>query len=73
MKTKSIAGLWFVVALSLSCPALWAADQNPQNILCKDLPTHAELQAALKAVVDVGGTNNAGFGLNMWATTVNRD
>jgi len=43
------------------------------NAQCKDLPTHAQLAAALKSVVDVGGTNNAGFGLNMWATTVNRD
>ena len=39
----------------------------------KDLPSHSELVAALKSVVDVGGTNNAGFGLNMWATLVNRD
>ncbi len=38
---------------------------------CKGLPTHAELLAALKAVVTGGG--NAGFGLNMWATIVNRD
>ena len=37
---------------------------------CKDLPSHARLQAELKNIV--GGTN-AGFGLNMWATTVNRD
>jgi uncharacterized protein GlcG (DUF336 family) len=36
-----------------------------------DLPSHAELTAALKTVVDVG--ENAGFGLNMWATIVNRD
>jgi uncharacterized protein GlcG (DUF336 family) len=39
----------------------------------KELPSHAALSAALKSVVDVGGTNNAGFGLNMWATIVNRD
>lgn len=38
---------------------------------CKGLPKHAELTAALKAVV-AGGTN-AGFGLNMWATIVTRD
>jgi len=38
---------------------------------CKGLPTHAELSAALKAVVTAG--NNGGFGLNMWATIVNRD
>ena len=35
------------------------------------LPSHAELAAALKSVVTGGG--NAGFGLNMWATIVNRD
>jgi uncharacterized protein GlcG (DUF336 family) len=35
------------------------------------LPGHAEVQAALKTVVD--GADNAGFGLDMWATLVNRD
>src|SRR4029453_5009277 len=37
---------------------------------CKDLPSHAQLQAELRKVV---GQTNAGFGLNMWATIVNRD
>jgi uncharacterized protein GlcG (DUF336 family) len=37
----------------------------------RDLPSHALLQEKLKAVVTGGG--NAGFGLNMWATIVNRD
>lgn len=37
----------------------------------KALPSHADLTAALKAVVTAGG--NAGFALNMWATIVNRD
>lgn len=36
-----------------------------------ELPTHAQVTEALKAVVTAG--NNAGFGLNMWATVVNRD
>lgn len=44
------------------------SDKGPKN---KDLPTHAQLQTALKAVVTGGG--NAGFALNMWATIVNRD
>jgi len=35
------------------------------------LPSHAQVQAALKSVV-AGGTNG-GFGLNMWATIVDRD
>jgi uncharacterized protein GlcG (DUF336 family) len=37
----------------------------------KELPSHAELQEKVKAVVAGGG--NAGFALNMWATIVNRD
>ncbi len=37
---------------------------------CRELPDHARLASALKAVV---GEQNAGFGLNMWATIVNRD
>ncbi len=37
----------------------------------KELPTHAQLAAALKAVVAEG--TNAGIGLNMWATIVDRD
>ena len=40
---------------------------------CQDLPSQAQLLAALKSVVTVGQTNNSGFGLNMWVTTVNRD
>jgi uncharacterized protein GlcG (DUF336 family) len=38
---------------------------------CRDLPSHAQLQAALKRIVTDG--NNAGIGLNMWATIVTRD
>ena len=37
----------------------------------KELPSHSQLQTALKNVVAAGG--NAGFALNMWATIVNRD
>ena len=47
--------------------------ENHNNIRFKQLPSHARLARALKSVVDIGGTNNAGFGLNMWATIVNRD
>jgi uncharacterized protein GlcG (DUF336 family) len=39
---------------------------------CKDLPSHARLQAALDAAQAFSG-GNGGFGLNMWATVVNRD
>ena len=41
---------------------------------CSDLPSHAELTAALKASVAPGtGPSNGGFDLHMWATVVNRD
>jgi hypothetical protein len=34
------------------------------------LPTHAQLRAALKAVV---AEENGGFGFNVWATVVDRE
>ena len=39
---------------------------------CQGLPSHSELRTALIAAVNVTG-GNGGFGLNMWATIVNRD
>lgn len=36
-----------------------------------DVPTHAELAAALKSVLTAG--SNGGFDLNMWASIVDRD
>jgi uncharacterized protein GlcG (DUF336 family) len=38
---------------------------------CRDLPSHADLQAQLEAVVD--GADNAGLGNEMWGTIVDRD
>src|ERR1043166_5709289 len=80
MRTAQILGSALFLALAVSSPTLRAADnkgkddkEKGQPSICDGLPSHAELQAALKSVVDVGGTNNAGFGLNMWATIVNRD
>jgi uncharacterized protein GlcG (DUF336 family) len=37
---------------------------------CKDLPSHGALRSALAAAQDQG---NGGFGLEMWASVVNRD
>jgi uncharacterized protein GlcG (DUF336 family) len=45
---------------------------NDNLSACKDLPTHSQLRAALIAAVNAAG-GNGGFGLNMWATVVNRD
>src|SRR5882672_8859267 len=76
-KCSSLFVLAVLLALAVvSSRVVRAEDEDgakqDRNIF-KDLPSHAQLVAALKAVVDVGGTNNAGFGLNMWATIVNRD
>src|SRR5215204_169383 len=73
MKTANILGQALLVALTLSSVEVRADEDKAPRSGCSGLPTHAQVQAALKAVVDVGGTNNSGFGLNMWATTVNRD
>ena len=43
---------------------------NSQSAACKDLPSQSLLRAAL---VDATHASNGGFGLNMWATVVNRD
>jgi uncharacterized protein GlcG (DUF336 family) len=51
--------------------ALQGTVHAQQRATCADLPSHADLQTALRAVVS--GGNNGGFGLHMWATVVNRD
>jgi uncharacterized protein GlcG (DUF336 family) len=67
---KRAMQMWaLAVSVSLSAAVWGAADAN--SAACKDLPNHAQLQAALRAVVAGGG--NAGFAFNMWATVVNRD
>jgi uncharacterized protein GlcG (DUF336 family) len=54
----------------LSGSRLRADDQNGDSSQCKGLPSHADLQAQLKLAQ---AQSNGGFGLNMWATVVNRD
>lgn len=61
----------FIVAATMIAFAARAGDHHAPPAANPDLPTHAQLTAALKAVVTAGG--NAGFGLNMWATVVDRD
>ena len=69
-KLTSLAATFGVVTLAATTTAsAWWNPWRPTGH--KDLPSHAELQAALKSVVDGGG--NAGFALDMWATIVNRD
>ena len=49
--------------------AAWAGGGG--NSACGNLPTHSALRTALETVRD--GLDNAGFGLEMWGTIVNRD
>src|SRR6188768_1409502 len=48
----------------------FAENQRDHDSNCKDLPSQWELKAALKAAQNQA---NGGFGLEMWATLVNRD
>ena len=75
MNTILRHSLSLVTGLSLTTQFAFTHDHgnnnNNNNNPCKDLPSHAQLQAALKKVVSAGG--NAGFALNMWVTVENRD
>jgi uncharacterized protein GlcG (DUF336 family) len=71
--THQRIGLVALAGLLFASQSATGADNGEGSNACKDLPTYAQLKAALKAVVDVGGTNNSGIALNMWATVVNRD
>lgn len=60
-------------ALAIASAALTLAVVSAQaddNDACKGLPSHAALQ---KALSQAQSESNGGFGLNMWATVVNRD
>ncbi|HUS37142.1 MAG TPA: heme-binding protein [Verrucomicrobiae bacterium] len=65
--------LAMALAFSLSVRPAFAGNdgKDGKGKIAKALPSHAELQHALKNVITAGG--NGGFALNMWATIVNRD
>ena len=67
MKNFTRVSKWAVSLAALSLVTTSAFAGAPAS----GLPTHAEVTAALKAVVTAG--TNGGFGLNMWATIVDRD
>ena len=57
--------------IAAGCLALTAGDARAQGgNACKDLPSQGALRAALAAVQS---QDNGGFGLEMWASVVNRD
>lgn len=59
MQVKSLVGSFIVIAVLIASP-----------LLAGELPSHADVTKALKTVVK---EKNGGFGLNMWATLVDRD
>ena len=70
-----IRNVWSVTAMALTgalvlTGATAHADDRHGPNPCKDLPSHSALRSALSAAQ---GTSNGGFGLEMWATVVNRD
>lgn len=67
---KHVAAKFISVAVFSAISSFNPAIATDNNV-CKDLPSHAELKAVLHQVVAAGG--NAGFGFNMWVSTVNRD
>jgi uncharacterized protein GlcG (DUF336 family) len=67
--------LVFAAMFATTAGAGWAQGSNSQggnsqSSACRDLPSQSALRAAL---VDAKQASNGGFGLNMWATVVNRD
>jgi uncharacterized protein GlcG (DUF336 family) len=65
--TRLITGL--VLAGSLTATSAHADDRN-SNSACRGLPSYQELRDALS---EAQSQPNGGFGLEMWATVVNRD
>jgi uncharacterized protein GlcG (DUF336 family) len=75
MKNRILFGVSLALGLILASRATLRADDGEGNrtavaTACKELPSYSDLKTQLKAAQAV---NNGGFGLNMWATVVNRD
>ena len=62
--------LFVVPVLCALVPALAPAENSDVASACRDLPTHAQLKAAL---THARNQTNGGFNLDMWGTVVNRD
>jgi uncharacterized protein GlcG (DUF336 family) len=68
-KGLCIAGALAIALAGLVNTTVMAAD-DVTAAACKDLPSWSQLQLALK---DATAASNGGFGLQMWASVVNRD
>lgn len=67
---NAAAALALSAASCLSMGVAHADDQTDVQAACANLPSHAELHAALSAA---RAQMNGGFNLDMWGTIVNRD
>jgi len=66
--SKLALGGLLLGSMTLSAPPAAGRD------VCKDLPNHSELKAALEAIVDTSpALSNGGLGNEMWGTIVDRD
>jgi uncharacterized protein GlcG (DUF336 family) len=75
MKTMMVRNMAAALALGAAgCLCISVADADEQagevQAACAELPSHAQLHAALTAARD---QMNGGFNLDMWGTLVNRD
>ena len=68
MKRGRFTGQFLLAACAVVLVPALSFAQNRND--CSGLPSHSQLQRALSAAQE---TDNGGFGLNMWATVVNRD
>ena len=69
-----VASLVLVGSLVLGAGTARAEDNDRRGPNgCKDLPSYADLKAALETATGNPPAGNGGFNLEMWATVVNRD
>ena len=72
--SKFISAIALTASVGFAGSQAIASDYYNKNSDCKGLPSHSELQQALRNnVFPTSDTDNGGFNLNMWATVVNRD
>jgi len=69
-RTRQLRSLGSVIVAGLLSAGASPAFAQGGNSACGDLPSHAVLRAALSAAQSAP---NGGFGLEMWASVVNRD
>jgi uncharacterized protein GlcG (DUF336 family) len=70
LASKAVLGIGLALGLAATAMADTEDDNGVKATPCTGLPSHQALQSAL---VNARMQTNGGFGLDMWATVVNRD